>query len=386
MKAIANIVAFPTDSESSPFFGALASVLLPALGYTENTPYYCGQRGSFCTHCGRCGDVTDLQKHHLQVYHDYQTLTGVGLGWYWPEDPDTEYQVIQNGGQNWDWPDDFIGYIMDIAGLTWKRLFRDNGRSTLFAEITASIDAGLPVLMELGTGPDWHVATGYDDSGRLYGLDTHTHWDPFVRPSITPDGYTEEGLFVLSDWFDPFVDAIVISGRREPAVKLTDLLEHMIETLARPEHAALKAEIMRRIDRIGPDNAFETARWLNERAGFPIEARWHAASCTDSTLSRLTDNETARQKLFGVTERYVFDSNPDSTHGICWKIWKQLGVGPETGYALTPHSAELVGRPETKAELKRLFSIVFENDRIVLGLLREALAAVQPETGSEHGL
>ncbi len=376
MKTIADMIPFPTNAESNPFFGALASVLLPALGYTENTPYYCGQKGSFCIQCGGCGDSTTLQKHHLQLYHDYLTLTGVGLGWYRPEDADAEYQVIPNGGPDWNWADHFIGSIMDIAGLIWRRLSRGTDRDTLFAVLASSIDVGLPALIKLGTGTDWHVVTGYDSAGCLYGLDTHAHWDAAVKPSVTPDGYTEEGLFILSNWFDPFVDAIVVSGRCEPTVKLPDMLVRMIETLARPEHAALETEVMRRIDHITPANALQTAQWLNNRAGFPIEARWHVASCTDSTLPRMTDNETVRQKLFGVTAQYVFDNELDATHGTCWKIWGQLGVGPETGYAVMPHSAELVAKPETKAELERLFSIVFENDRIVLGLLREALAAI----------
>lgn len=38
------------------------------------------------------------------------------------------------------------------------------------------------------------------------------------------------------------------------------------------------------------------------------------------------------------------------------------------------HPAAKVVDPITKAELKRLFSIVFENDRIVLDWLRKALS------------
>lgn len=34
-------VRFPIGAESNSFFAALASALLPVLGYTENTPYYC---------------------------------------------------------------------------------------------------------------------------------------------------------------------------------------------------------------------------------------------------------------------------------------------------------------------------------------------------------
>ena len=75
--------------------------------------------------------------------------------------------------------------------------------------------------------------------------------------------------------------------------------------------------------------------------------------------------------------QYIFDDFKDSTHGICWKIWAQLGVGPKTHYKLPEDAAGRLLEPETRAELKRLFAIVFENDRVVLGLLRETNQLIQ---------
>ena len=43
-----------------------------------------------------------------------------------------------------------------------------------------------------------------------------------------------------------------------------------------------------------------------------------------------------------------------------------LGVGPETGYGITPESAERLLNPEMRNEIKRLFKIVFDNDQAVL--------------------
>ncbi len=86
---------------------------------------------------------------------------------------------------------------------------------------------------------------------------------------------------------------------------------------------------------------------------------------------RMTDNEGVRKKLEQIFFSYIAD-NGDETHGVCWKIWGLLGVGPETGYAIPANVAELVMRPENRAELKRLFSLVFHNDRTVLKALREA--------------
>lgn len=348
---IEGMVSFPWNAESSPMFGALASALLPALGYREDTPYYCAPKGRVCTNCGDCGDATRLQRHHLQLYHDLLTTTGVGLLWGWPEDLD-----------------DRIGRALDLAGVTHREIPPEAGRDALFAAIKESVDAGVPVLMKLGGGADWHVATGYDADGRLYGLDAHAHYDASVRPAVKADGYTQDGLFILADWFAPLRRAVVITGRREEPIGLPELLDGMIRALDDPTRDALEREVVRKIDALAPENALETARRLNDLAGFPIEARWHVASCTDSTLPNRTGDARVREKLLGVTAQYVFDNDLPATHGTCWKIWAQLGVGPKTGYAVPENAAEYMHADE----LKRLFAIVFENDRIALSLLREA--------------
>ena len=66
-----DIVQYPFDAQSDSFFCALSSALLPALGYTENTPYFCAPKGQFCLQCGACGDRTCL------LYTSYPAQTMV---------------------------------------------------------------------------------------------------------------------------------------------------------------------------------------------------------------------------------------------------------------------------------------------------------------------
>lgn len=377
MNQIHNIVQFPCDAQSNPFFCALTSALLTALGYTEETPYYCPPKGSLCIQCGNCGSKTNLQKHHNTLYHDYQTVTGVSFGWAWPEDRSAKYHTVEKEGAEWRWPDEFVNYLMGYAGFTWRRISKGTDKDMVYQAITDSIDQGFPVLMKLGTWVDWHVVTGYQE-GVLYGMDSHSHYHKHVHPQVQPDSYREDGLFVMSGWFEVFEDLIVITGHCKPSVMLTDVLGRIIQTLEHPVHQRLEADLMSKIDQITPDNAEDTAKWLNDVASFPIEARWHAAetfSSGESTtfgIQRMTQNKGVNEKLRAVFSSYVEDKNKD-THGVCWRIWSQLGVGPESGYALSPNVKELVIRPETQAELKRLFSIIFENDRNALRALREAL-------------
>lgn len=349
MKKIPNIVQYPFDAQSSPFFCALASTLLPVLGYTEETPFFCAEKNTYCVNCGNCGNKTTLQKHHLRLYHDYQTFTGVSFGWEWPEN-DSEYQVIPGWKPGWRWPDEFLDFIFGFAGLSWMRLQKSTGKKDIYAMVRTSIDTGFPVLMRLGM--DWHVITGYDGEKGFWGL-----------------GYNSGEPVILPCWPESFEDAIIITGHADKSVTISHILDRIIQTLAHPAHVKLEADLMAHLDGVSSDNAWETAGWLLEKVGFPIEARWHAA---DSSLQALCENKAGKDKIFGMIRQYVFDGELDASHGTCWKIWAQLGAGPDTGYALPENAGELLLRPKTQDELKRLFSIVFANDRIVLKLLKEA--------------
>lgn len=240
-------VRFPIGAESNSFFAALASALLPVLGYTENTPYYCPPKGSNCIQCGNCQTST-LQKYQEQLYHDYISYTGVALGWYWPEERIDTYQVISGGGAGWDWPDEYIAYIMGIAGLSWKRVSAGASRDTILQRLSDSFTLGFPALIRLGNGVDWTVVLGCEDNGLLLG---------FAHPgaSVKPDG-TIGGLDTFVNWYASFKDAIIITGHETaPSVLLPDILQHMIAALEHPAHAALEKQIYHRIDELTIDNA-----------------------------------------------------------------------------------------------------------------------------------
>lgn len=354
-KRLPGIVAYPGGAQSSPFFAALASVLLPALGYTEETPYFCGMKEAYCIHCGECSDDPALRKHHMSLYHTYQTFTGVGFGWAWPES-DSPDQVIPGWEPGWRWPDEFFRFIFGYAGLSWKRLRKGAEEEQVLAALKGSVDSGLPALLRLGM--DWHVVTGYDND-LLIGL-KHGAKEPAPIPG----------------WFGAFEDAVIVSGRAAQSVTLRHALGRMIEALAHPAHARLEADLMARLDAVTPENSRQTAQWLLEIVGFPIEARWHAAECG---IYFLDISPAVKDTLFGMLIQYIDDGRPDATHGTCWKIWAQFGVGPKTGYKMPPGAQERLLLPETRAELKRLFATVFENDRIVLDVLRKAAKMIDEE-------
>lgn len=189
---------------------------------------------------------------------------------------------------------------------------------------------------------------GYD-ADTIYGLDSQFH--------TLPD-----------NWHSMLRDAIVITGSTAPDMSCKELLEHIASALSYDKHAALESVIMDALDHVTPENAMDTAGMMCGINGVLIEARWHAAEAfcgAENLLCNICTDEEIHSRLSIIfMERYIMDGN-DETHGIGWKIWSALGVGPETGYDITPQSADLILRKETQETLKRLFAKVFENDRAV---------------------
>ena len=108
------IVQYPVDAQSNSFFCALASALLPALGYAEDTPYFCAPKGRRCVSCGECGEKTALQKHHLALYHALLAASGVAFGFSYPEDDTVEEHSFPGVEKGWRWPDAFVDFFVDI--------------------------------------------------------------------------------------------------------------------------------------------------------------------------------------------------------------------------------------------------------------------------------
>lgn len=116
------------------------------------------------------------------------------------------------------------------------------------------------------------------------------------------------------------------------------LLERIASALSYDEHTALESVIMNVLDHVMIENAMDTASMICDIHGVPIEARWHAAEAfvgAENLLCNICTNKEIHNRLSDIfLERYSMDGK-DETHGIGWKIWSALGVGPETGYTVT---------------------------------------------------
>ena len=370
------IVQYPVDAQSNSFFCALASALLPALGYAEDTPYFCAPKGRRCVSCGECGEKTALQKHHLALYHALLAASGVAFGFSYPEDDTVEEHSFPGVEKGWRWPDAFVDFLMGVAGLSWRRLRREEGAQAVCASVCGALEAGFPVPVRLGGegkyGPDtaWQVAIGYE-GGALLGLDSYAH-----TLQNSSARYAADGSFVLEDWPERLLDAIVITGRAPLPATYGEVLARAAAVLDNPANGRLEREVLRRIEAVPPETAQDTACMLIGIASVPIEARWHAAEafCTrENLLWRLEGSEAVKRELGEALFARYIRNNSGETHGVCWKIWGLLGVGVETGFGPAADSGERLLQKSVQRELKALFSAVFQNDREVLAALMRAL-------------
>ena len=354
-KILEHQVPFPVGAESDNFTAALASALVIARGYTEETPYWCTSNRRYCIHCSPCGNHL-LERHQESLYHCLLTASTLAFGFDYPWDDTVEPHSLPGFRKGWRWDEDFVHALARFAGFSYLRFDGTCPQEDVLSTMKNALDTGFPTLLRLENERAWILAVGYD-TDTVYGLDSRFHALP-------------------GNWQSTLRDAIVITGNTAPGMSCKELLERIASALSYEGHTALESVIMDTLDHVTPENAMDTANMMNGINGVPIEARWHAAEgfCgADNLLSHIcTDKEVYSRLRDTFYERYIKDGN-DETHGIGWKIWGALGVGPETGYDITRQSAALILQKETQETLKRLFAKMFGNDRAVCAEIRACL-------------
>lgn len=354
-KILEHLVSFPVDAESDNFTAALASALVIARGYTEETPYWCAPNRRYCIHCSPCGDHL-LERHQLSIYHCLLTASTLAFGFDYPWDDTVEPHSLPGFPGGWRWDDGYVDALARFAGFSWRRFHGTSAQEEVLSAMKSSLDEGFPTMLRLEDEMAWILAVGYDGD-TVYGLDSQLH--------ALPD-----------NWHSVLRDAIVITGGTAPGMSYRELLERIASALSYEGHGALESVIMDALDHVTVENAMDIAGMMCGINGVPIEARWHAAESFCGAENLLcdicTDKEIHSRLSEVIFARYLKDGN-EETHGLGWKIWGALGVGPETGYAVTEQSGALILQKETRETLKRLFAKIFENDRAVCAEIRACI-------------
>lgn len=354
-RMLQNLVPYPVDAESDNFTAALASALIVARGYTENDPYWCADRRSYCIHCSPCGDNLS-ERRQLSVYHCLLTASTLAFGFDYPWDDSVEPHTLPGFKPGWRWDDDYLNALARFAGFSYLRFNGESPEKEVLGAIKNSLDIGLPSLLRLKNDIEWILAVGYDGD-TLIALDSK--------------------IYPLHDSrLSELQDAVVITGNITPEMSYKELLERIVSALSYGVRNELEKEIFDALDNVTPENAMDVAGMMCAINGVTIETRWHAAEAFRGNGNLLCDIFTDKELLGRLGnvffERYIKENN-DETHGLGWKIWSALGVSGETGYNITPQSATLILQKETREKLKTMYSKIFENDREVCKAIREVL-------------
>lgn len=262
---------FPYDAESDGFIAALSSAVCAAKKYSENTPYWCSQKGCYCKRCGDCQGQS-LGKTQLSVYHCLLTASGLAFGFDYPEDDSVGGHTIPNIPIGWRWDHGFLADIMNFAGLSFAR-YQNKTVGEIRAIIKDSIDAGYPAMAanhrvysdEMAWASCWKIIKGYTDSGI-----TVMHHGGQVREE-TSGGY--EDIIVITGTAD-----CPGKGKRD----YFDVLKGIHAVLSDPSHDALEQEIITDLSHVTAENAPMLSYKLMGINSVLIEARWHAAEAFTS--------------------------------------------------------------------------------------------------------
>ncbi len=360
---ISDVGPYTVDAESNLFLCVLSTLFLKLENYSEATPYFCARKQCDCVNCGECGKSSNLARHHLDLYHYLLTVTGMGFMWWDPNEAGT-YDLKYIKGISLPLMEDRLDFAMKIKGFEYICIDKMKGEEEIFRLIQDSIRRNIPVLIKLGDGPEWCVITGVNgNNNTIYGLDARNHYRK--DKAAAKRTYTEDGLFIITDWFEDLRKMVIITGKTDNAMDFSDMLERMIGRLLLPERSVLETIIPGMLDAITMSNAHGVAEYLNQIAGHAVEARWHVAECLSSILPRSVDGETSQAQLRECGGIYF------NTHDTCWQIWGQLGIGPHTNYKLANLISQMMQDGERREKLKSLFAQIFNNDRMVLEKLQE---------------
>lgn len=347
-KNIDTLVSFPVNAQRNTFFGALSSILLYRNAYTEDTPFFCGKHQSFCKQCGNCKNESFMDKHHLKIYQYLITITGCAYFWI-DKEIGNSYNIPYLADEFSETALDRLSLALYASGYHYEALNKTTEENVLFDRIKQSIAEKQPVLIKLGLGDLWTVATGYNDDKNLPYLMKFRH-----SPQLN------------KDWYHKLSNMVFITGKYDSTISLSESLQHMIHHLNTDSRKKLEQKICQKLE-TEPDGK-KLGMWLNKMNGLAIETRWHASECYRNTLAPMSHNADCKKLLLEAADLHLH------FHDQAWKIWGLLGVSPQTCYCLPHNINELLDHSSARAELKSLFQELFALDRQVSHLLQECLS------------
>jgi hypothetical protein len=324
-KIIPDVVNFPNGCETVRFTACFVSMLMRAEGITDkNCDFFCGKQKGNCIRCGQCADLIPINKKHEELYNLYTAVTGFG---FLQIDLSNDDHMKDDWNQTcnvmlreFDW---YIGFTMDYAGYDYEELiFPDNNKDVVFSKIKSSIDKDIPVLALFGRLYQWVLITGYDDDGALYGLNgSQGYWG---KPIPEPTGYDENGLFIMSDWYEKAGHAFILGEKKEPTVTIQDVFKRgikIMESMKEKRFYGNTVEYMlndANFENLTDEELLKMRDRISAWIGQPIDQR----AMLGSAMNPLRTSKEPNKEIvaFNEVNRLCW-----TMHDVLWIAWRGVG-------------------------------------------------------------
>jgi len=331
VKILEGVIPYPLDCEVrlGSVFASLLTFLkkdipdemLPC----DNPGRTTGKPGDPCTNCGKCreekhGKCRMENSRKRRVYADlaneYAFVSGQSLLQF---DMPTGVFLSKIGMPLPDVFDDTVDFMLRYAGYNFSGAdMADKARC--HRQISASIDRGVPVLMQYKKNSLWLLVTGYGDNMELYGYDG-ARMAPHEKMEPPPDSYQND-LFRASNWHENAKRVVILGEKCAPAAALADAVarnERNMRPIFEQNYYQTAADYIR------DGNNFKKGMNLRRQAmrisgfiGVPINGRsitaWFSETLADS-------GEARTRECFGALAHLCSEM-----HDICWVAWHAVGT------------------------------------------------------------
>jgi len=331
VKILDGVIPYPLDCEVrlGSVFASLLTVLkkdIPDEMLPCNNPdRTTGKPGDLCTNCGKCrmekhGKCRMENSRKRAVYGDfaneYAFVSGQSLLQF---DLPTGVFLSKIGMPLPDIFDDTVDFMLRYAGYQFSDVnLTDKARA--HCQISASIDRGVPVLMQYKKNSLWLLVTGYGDNLELYGYDG-ARMAPHEKMDPPPDSYQND-LFCASNWHENARRVVILGEKCEPTATLADAIARNVRIM-RPIFE--KNYYQTAADYIRDGRHFKKVANLRGQAerisgfiGVPINGRsitaWFSETLADSGNPKVKECFSALAHLCS------------EMHDICWVAWHAVGT------------------------------------------------------------
>jgi hypothetical protein len=196
--------------------------------------------------------------------------------------------------REFDW---YIGFTMDYAGYDYEDLvFPDDNKVAIFEKIKVSIDKDTPVLALFGRLYQWILITGYD----------------------------ENGLFIMSDWYEKAGHAFVLGSKKEPTVTIQNVFKRGIKIM---ESMKKKKFYSNSVEYILNDANFdnlsdEELLIMRDRISAWIEQPIDQRAMLGYAMNPLRIGKTLNKEIAAFNPVYGLCW---TTHDVLWIAWRAIG-------------------------------------------------------------